>query len=124
MAKRKKVLIVDDDRDFIEVYKARLEKLGYESAGETDPTEARWVIRRFLPDTLILDLNMPGMSGFDLMVNLPQEFGGNPIPILVFTGRQIPTDEHEALRLGATGVFIKGKDEQALLEKLQQLIGN
>lgn len=119
----KKILIIDDDPDFLEVYKLKLGASGFEVAGEHDPNEARWILRSFLPDLIILDLNMPDVSGFDLMLSLPREIGNKRIPVIIFTGRQVDSDEQEARRLGAEAFFVKGRDEQALMEKVKQILG-
>ena len=120
---KKKILVIDDDSDFIDVYTAKLQAAGYDARGEKDAEEARWVIRDFVPDLVILDLNMPGISGFELMVSLPREIGDRPLPIIVFTGREVSTDEQESYRLGANSFFIKNRDDAALMRKIKEILG-
>ena len=118
----KKILIVDDESDFIEIMKARLEKEGYKVEGITDPSEARWVMRSAPPDLVVLDLNMPGQTGFELLTSLPRQIGAKRIFILVFTARHNPDDEADVMALGADGFFLKATDDRALIEKISELL--
>lgn len=120
---RKKILIIDDDADLIEVYKARLELNGYRVIGETDPHEARWIIRQELPDLILLDLGMPHMSGFELLTGLPSEFGAKQIPVFIFTAFGDEANKLEARELGAAGFFVKGQDEIRLFEGIKTVLG-
>ncbi len=61
------------------------------------------------PDWIVLDLNLPGMGGFDFLKWLKQE-SGLSLPVLVFTISGSPEDKVKALAAGAAGYFIKPKD--------------
>lgn len=118
----KKILIIDDDRDFIDVFKTRLEVTGYKVEGLTNPDEGRWSMRGDPPDLVILDLNMPGQSGFELLVSLPRQIGDKIIPVIVFTAREVPSDEAEVHNLGAAAFFVKGRDDKAIMEKIREIL--
>lgn len=118
----KKILIIDDEPDVIELYKMRLESRGYKVEGLTDPAEARWAMRSSPPDLVVLDLNMPGQSGFELLTSLPRQVGQKKIFVIVLTARQYPSDETEVQNLGADAFFIKGQGDAAMIEKIKELL--
>lgn len=70
--------------------------------------------RRF--DCIVLDLHMPGLSGFDVMEQLSQ-FSHHP-PMIVITGKDEPGNEARARELGATAYLLKPVDEAPLLEAI------
>jgi CheY-like chemotaxis protein len=67
-----------------------------------------------LPDVIILDLNLPGMSGFHFLRWLRQE-SGISLPVLVFTVSASVEDKERALAEGAAGFFVKPKDFETLV---------
>ncbi len=117
-----KILSIDDEPHVIELYKMRLETRGYQVEGLTDPAEARWAMRSSPPDLVIIDLNMPGQSGFELLTSLPRQIGQKKIYLIVLTARQYPSDENEVRNLGADAFFIKGQGDTAMIEKIKELL--
>jgi CheY-like chemotaxis protein len=67
-----------------------------------------------LPDIIILDLNLPGMSGFDFLKWF-RENSGLPVPVLVFTVSTCMEDKARAMAAGAAGFFVKPRDFQTLV---------
>lgn len=67
-----------------------------------------------LPDVIILDLNLPGMDGFDFLKWLNEE-SGLSLPVLVFTISGSVEDKVKALSAGAAGYFVKPKDFETLV---------
>jgi len=66
------------------------------------------------PDLIILDLNLPGMDGFDFLKWLKEE-SGMSLPVLVFTISGSAEDKAKAMASGAAGYFIKPKDFETLV---------
>jgi CheY-like chemotaxis protein len=60
------------------------------------------------PDVIILDLIMPGMSGFEVAEKLRQQESTARIPIVVLTAKELTQDERERIRFGTSGVVSKG----------------
>jgi len=67
-----------------------------------------------LPNVIILDLNLPGMNGFDFLDWLREESGFS-LPVLVFTVSASVEDRARAMSAGATGFFVKPKDFETLV---------
>ena len=71
--------------------------------------------RHPLPDLIVLDLNLPGMGGFDFLKWLREESGFPSLPVLVFTVSGSADDKARALAAGAAGYFVKPKDFETLV---------
>lgn len=67
-----------------------------------------------MPDIIILDLNLPGMSGFDFL-NWFREESGLSLPVLIFTVSTSAEDRERAIAAGAAGYYVKPKDFKSLV---------
>jgi two-component system chemotaxis response regulator CheY len=101
-----RVLVVDDDTLMREVLKALLRDEGFEVAGEArDGQSALALIDRARPDIVCLDVNMPGMSGLDVLKSIRSR---NPeIRVVMITGDSSMATVREAVGFGAMGYIIK-----------------
>jgi DNA-binding response OmpR family regulator len=82
----KKILIVDDDKDFLEELRESLVLNEYDVVALNDPNEALDVATREKPDVIILDIKMPEESGFQVACKLKFFSGLSHIPIIAMTG--------------------------------------
>ena len=83
---KKKVLIIDDDRDLIESVKAGLEETGlYSVMGEVGGVKGILTARAFQPDMILLDVMMPDLSGNEVAQNLMDDPLTKHIPVAYFT---------------------------------------
>jgi len=101
-----RVLVVDDDNLMREVLKALLRDEGFEVVGEArDGQSALALLERLLPDIVCLDVNMPGMSGIEVLKAIR---AGNPaIRVVMITGDASMGTVREAVGFGALGYIIK-----------------
>ena len=96
-----KVLVVDDEPEIVELLKDWLEMQGYEVHGTSDPQEALSTFSLINPDVSIVDLRMPGIDGFQLIVAIRRE-SDSPIIIMsalvdddsVIRGIQVGADDY------------------------------
>lgn len=101
-----RVVVVDDDTLMREVLKALLREEGFQVAGEArDGGEALGLIQRVAPDVVCLDVNMPGMTGIDVLKAVrarhPQ------IRVVMITGDSSMSTVREAVGYGAVGFIVK-----------------
>ena len=82
-----KVLLADDDPDFLTLCKTYLEERGWRTVVARDALQASTVARRDLPDAVISDINMPGGSGIRALKQLKASPRVKAIPIIVVSGR-------------------------------------
>ncbi|MFH0941426.1 MAG: response regulator [Chloroflexota bacterium] len=85
MQKRAKILLVDDDRDFIEVTRTVLESKPYQVVTATNGDEALRVAKREKPDLILLDIIMPVKDGFTAAEQLKKDIQLKKIPIVMLT---------------------------------------
>ena len=113
------VLVVDDDESVLDSLRLLFESAGYGSAcfGSAEELLESGLVENAC--CLILDIKLPGMSGFDLQKVLTASH--TPIPVIFITGHDRPGMEAQALRLGAMAYLRKPFDEQAILEAIQPL---
>jgi two-component system, chemotaxis family, chemotaxis protein CheY len=114
----KTCLVVDDSRVIRKVARRILEDLGFSVSEAADGLEALTACRAFLPDSVLLDWNMPVMSGIEFLRQLRQEFvDGRPTVIFCTTENDL---EHiaEAMRAGADEYIMKPFDGDILQSKL------
>ena len=88
MKKKKKILICDDEVDFTVLLKLHLEKQGYQVDVAHDGEEGLRAIDEAAPDLLLLDINMPKVSGIEVYQSLTTGFGRTRIPVIIFTTRE------------------------------------
>ena len=82
----KKILIVDDEPDFVTFLSVLLEENGYESVSARDGVEGLKVLRKEKPDLVLLDLMMPKKSGITMFQELRKDPNLSNIPVVVVTG--------------------------------------
>jgi two-component system alkaline phosphatase synthesis response regulator PhoP len=82
----KKILMVDDDRDFCEATAIFLESKGYQVTVAYDGKEGLEKIKATLPDLVILDVMMPEMNGYDVCVVMKADPDLKKIPVILLTG--------------------------------------
>jgi two-component system cell cycle response regulator DivK len=86
---RNSVLIVDDSAELIELVRQALEPRGFEVRSATNPFAAVRDATACSPDVIVLDLNMPGMDGLEVMRYLKRIPETRDIPVIAFTGEQL-----------------------------------
>ncbi len=101
------VVIADDDPAIGAMLTATLRRTGAECHLARSGTEALSMVRESLPDALILDLNMPGIDGFEVLSNLRSDVLTNNIPVVVLTARQQEADILKGFSSGASDYITK-----------------
>ncbi len=101
-----KILVVDDDKVVREVLKAILREEGFDVVGEAkDGTGALSLVLKLSPDVVCLDVNMPGMSGLDVLKSLQDQ--APDIKVIMVTGDASMATVREAVSFGASGYISK-----------------
>jgi DNA-binding response OmpR family regulator len=114
-----KILVVDDDRDLREITAFALRRDGYLVIAAADLAAARAAIDTELPDLIILDVNLPDGSGFDL---LPRLRGEGAPPVMLLTVRTSEEDQVHGLDLGADDYLTKPFSPRTLLARVRALL--
>lgn len=115
----KKIAVVEDEVYMREELCMMLETAGYETFPVTVFEHAAQELTALTPDLVILDLNLPGISGFQICRDLKQR---TSIPVLVLTSRDQMQDELHALELGADEYLTKPCRRERLLARISNIL--
>src|SRR3954454_5100003 len=100
-----RLLVVDDEPNIVELLSASLRYAGFDVATARSGTEAVRMAREYQPDLLVLDVMMPGMDGFDVVLRLRAD--GLRFPVVFLTARDSTDDKIEGLSLGGDDLVTK-----------------
>jgi len=117
----KTCLVVDDSRVVRKVARRILENHGFAVSEAADGKEAIESCRQGLPDSVLLDWNMPVMNGIEFLVLLRSEFGAGGPPVLFCTTENDMSFIERAIAAGANEYIMKPFDEEILVAKFQQV---
>lgn len=120
--KKKKLLVVDDEKDFIDTLAERLEARGFEILRAYDGKEGLEKAYKDSPDLIILDIAMPVMNGFDLCRKLKIDDKVKKIPVIMLSAKFQPNDVKFSMELGAEAYLTKPLELDVLLEKVRELL--
>ena len=115
MADKKRILIVEDDADISMVEEAYLEAAGFETRIVTDGTGISSLIKKEEYDLILLDLMLPGKSGYEICREIRDEVD---VPILMVTARTESVDKVRGLGLGADDYISKPFDPAELVARV------
>ena len=115
----KRIAVVEDEVYTREELCNMLEKAGYSALAVTAFENAAEQLTVLAPDLVILDLNLPEISGFQICRDLKQK---TSIPVLVLTSRDQMSDELQALRLGADEYLTKPCRKERLLARIANIL--
>ncbi|MBI2214000.1 MAG: response regulator [Acidobacteria bacterium] len=105
---RPRLLLIDDDPGVIELIGDELESQGFDVHRASSGEAGLSLAKEILPDTVILDLTMPGMNGFEVATQLKSDLLTAAIPILILTAHDISPSERIQLESKIAGVVKKG----------------
>jgi DNA-binding response OmpR family regulator len=114
-----KILIVDDEKQIVEIVKAYLEREGYRTIVAYDGKSALTLARKEHPDLIILDLMLPEITGWDVCRTLRAE---SDVPIIMLTARDDTTDKIIGLELGADDYVSKPFDPKELVSRVRAVL--
>ena len=102
-----KILVVDDDPDVRMALAITLEEAGHDIEEASDGLEVLDLVREISPDAILLDINMPGMDGFQVLEQLKVDGDTAKIPVIMISARARPRDREDALFMGAVDYVTK-----------------
>lgn len=114
-----KVMIVDDEADFAETLAVRLRMRGYDMHVVTSPADTLLILEEIRPDVLLLDLRLPGISGVEILMTVPQIC--QDTNVILLTGHLDLERQIEGLRLDSFHYIMKPIDIKELIEKIDTL---
>lgn len=117
-----RILVVDDEPDIVALVAYHLAKSGYRVSTASSGTEALDAARRERPALIVLDLMLPGMSGFDVLEQLRASDATRDIAVLMLTARREEQDRIQGLALGADDYLTKPFSPQELVLRVGAIL--
>lgn len=119
----KKILAVDDELDVLLIVKAALQSEGYQVETANNGPDALMLAKDIQPDLIMLDVMMPGMTGFDVLHALKANDATALIPVIMLTGVSERSKMVEAIGSGTAYYIVKPFDFDDLMDKVKTVIG-
>lgn len=118
-----RVLVVDDEPDVLLLCRLNLQQRGHELLEAADGSTALEIARDRHPDVIVLDLMLPGISGYDVLEALQGDAETTNIPVLVLTAKSLRADRERSHGLGASAFLTKPFLPNELCEMVDSLVG-
>jgi DNA-binding response OmpR family regulator len=122
MGEKKKILIVDDERDIVKALMIRLQGAGYDVVTAFDGAQAVFMAHKEKPDLIILDIRMPAGNGFSVAEKLKRSDHTLTIPVIFLTGSPEMNAEEKARAVGARFYIKKPYDPEELLDAIKRAL--
>jgi phosphate regulon transcriptional regulator PhoB len=118
----KRILIIEDDRDIVELVRYNLANEGFQVSASLDGAAGLAALRKSPPDVLLLDLMLPRLSGLDICREIRRDETLNRLPILMLTARGEEADRVVGLEMGADDYVSKPFSPRELVARVKALL--
>ncbi len=113
------ILVIDDEKDLVELVRSNLERDGFDVAAAHDGSTSLQQAKRTLPNLILLDIMMPGMDGLDVCREIRADSRTRSIPVIMLTARAEETDKVVGLELGADDYMTKPFSPRELVARVK-----
>lgn len=117
-----KILIIEDEKDILELIAFNLECTGYTVFKASNGEDGLAAVKKELPDLILLDLMMPGIDGFDVCRTLKSDKSTKNIPIIMLTAKGEDSDIVSGLELGAEDYVTKPFSPKILIARIRTIL--
>ncbi len=122
MSERARVLVVDDDREILDMTALLLRGADYEVELARSGEEAVFQVQESRPDLVLLDINMPGMDGWTVLRLLKEDERSRTVPVIMFSVNFELREKLHALQLGAADYVTKPFDTETLVRRIGEIL--
>jgi DNA-binding response OmpR family regulator len=120
---RGKVVIVEDEAAFRNIFKDLLDSDGYNVLTAEDGESGWLLVRAEIPDVVLLDLALPRLHGFEVLKNIRADAATKDVPVIILTVVGEQENVKKGLRLGATDYLVKGfYSPREILVKINEIL--
>jgi DNA-binding response OmpR family regulator len=116
----KKILVVDDEQDWVDLLSMRLKSEGYDVEVALDGLQGMMQISKVNPDLVLLDIMMPAGGGLNVLKNVRMNEKTVKLPVIVITCKTDSKTKDQAEKLGVSGYFIKPVDMAMVMLKISE----
>ena len=119
---RGRILVIDDEKDLIELVRYNLEKEGFVVQSAQDGEAGLATAKKELPDLILVDLMLPGIDGLDVCRSLRSDNRTARIPVIMLTAKSAESDRVLGLELGADDYVTKPFSPRELLARIKAVL--
>ncbi len=116
------ILVIDDERDLIELVRYNLDKEGFDVFAASDGTSGLEIATKHKPDLVVLDLMMPGMDGLEVCRRMRADDRTRRIPVIMLTAKAGETDRIVGLEMGADDYVTKPFSPRELVARVKAVL--
>jgi CheY-like chemotaxis protein len=120
---RPDILVVDDYVDALEVWAIMLDAEGFNVRTAATGPDALAAVRARVPDLIVMDLVLPGLSGLDVARELRRQQETRKVPLIAVTGCTTDADRDRAHESGFSSVLVKPCPPPLLVDEIRKLLG-
>ncbi len=124
MTDQKTILIIDDEEDFSFFVKRNLERIDYNILVAKDGYQGLELAKEHDPDLVLLDIMMPGISGFKVLEELKKDEKTISIPVIMLTGKEDKESQQKARELFNKDYIIKPVETEELRNRIKKALDN
>ncbi|RAU18446.1 two-component system response regulator [Nitrincola tibetensis] len=117
-----KVLVVDDEPNILLSLEFLMEQAGFTVFTAEDGETALQTIQELEPNLVLLDISLPGISGFDVLAELRNDERFQHLPVIMLTAHGREVEREKGMALGADDYITKPFSTQALVQKVRNLL--
>ena len=123
MAKGSKILLVDDDKMLVDLYKERLEIAGFQVEVGRNGEEGIRKTKEFKPDIILLDIMMPKVDGYQALAAIKSDPATKDIPVIILSALMRDVNKTRAMEVGAENYIIKSECMPGdVIKKIEQTL--
>lgn len=117
-----KILVIEDEKNILLVYKKLLSKYGYDVITAEDGIKGLELAQNEMPDLIILDLVIPKLEGLKVLEALKEENSTEDIPVIVASAKSDKDSIEEVLKAGAVNYLVKPIQKEELLTEVKKYL--
>jgi len=119
---KRRILVIDDEKDLIELVRYNHEKEGFSVRGAQDGESGLSAAIKYLPDLIVVDLMLPGVDGLDVCKSLRLDKRTARVPIIMLTAKSAESDRILGLELGADDYITKPFSPRELVARIKAVL--
>ena len=120
--KKPKIVVIEDEVDILEVINYNLSKEGFDVCSALDGEEGLALIKKEVPDLVLLDLMLPGLDGIEICRTLKADYSTRSIPIIMVTAKGEESDIVLGLGMGADDYVVKPFRPRELMARIRSVL--
>lgn len=120
--KKSKIVVIEDEVDILEVINYNLSKEGFDVCSALDGEEGLALVKKEVPDLVLLDLMLPGLDGIEICRKLKTDYSTRSIPIIMVTAKGEESDIVLGLGMGADDYMVKPFRPRELMARIRSVL--